>query len=227
MLSFFRALLGWELRSPESSQPTSSGPSPDEHEAHRMWLAAREAPPFRRDVLYKELTQHMVRAFGPALVRYCAGQFHGDRTRGEDAAQKAFMTFWGQLGRFEGRSSLRSWLFGIAFNHCRSDRRDDVRDRALESLHEGDIRDQVHIDSGDPTLALERNARRRQVLAALERLDPREAWILRKRLFEQLDYQSMLSPFQAAFGTSIATAEGLRTAFFHAKTKLFEILEAP
>ena len=36
----------------------------------------------------------------------------------EDALQDALLRAWRGLGRFEGRSSLRSWLYKIATNTC-------------------------------------------------------------------------------------------------------------
>src|SRR5689334_8649001 len=36
----------------------------------------------------------------------------------EDALQEALLRAWRGLGRFEGRSSLRSWLYTIATNTC-------------------------------------------------------------------------------------------------------------
>src|SRR5690554_5214268 len=36
----------------------------------------------------------------------------------EDALQDAMLRAWRGLSRFEGRSSLRSWLFKIATNSC-------------------------------------------------------------------------------------------------------------
>ena len=36
----------------------------------------------------------------------------------EDALQEALLRAWRGLGRFEGRSSLRSWLYRIATNAC-------------------------------------------------------------------------------------------------------------
>src|SRR5215204_6337729 len=36
----------------------------------------------------------------------------------EDAMQDALLRAWRGLGRFEGRSSLRSWLYRIATNSC-------------------------------------------------------------------------------------------------------------
>src|SRR5512132_1308242 len=36
----------------------------------------------------------------------------------EDALQEALLGAWRGLGRFEGRSSLRSWLYKVATNAC-------------------------------------------------------------------------------------------------------------
>jgi RNA polymerase sigma-70 factor (ECF subfamily) len=36
----------------------------------------------------------------------------------EDALQEAFLRAWRGLDQFEGRSSLRSWLYRIAINTC-------------------------------------------------------------------------------------------------------------
>jgi RNA polymerase sigma-70 factor (ECF subfamily) len=40
----------------------------------------------------------------------------GSRVDAEDALQDALLRAWRGLPRFEGRSSLRSWLFTIATN---------------------------------------------------------------------------------------------------------------
>src|SRR5215470_575619 len=50
----------------------------------------------------------------------------------EDALQETFLAAWQGLGGFEGRSSLRTWLYRIATNRCLNARRSANRRPAKE-----------------------------------------------------------------------------------------------
>jgi RNA polymerase sigma-70 factor (TIGR02960 family) len=53
----------------------------------------------------------------------------------EDALQESLLTAWRGLGAFQGRASLRTWLYKIATNRCLNARRSASRRRA----HEWDV----------------------------------------------------------------------------------------
>jgi len=42
----------------------------------------------------------------------------GDSSLGDDAAQEVFMKAYQALEKFQGKSSLSTWLYRIAVNHC-------------------------------------------------------------------------------------------------------------
>lgn len=52
------------------------------------------------------------------VYRFCARRIGPDAA--EDAAQETFVTAQGSLRRYNGSSTLGTWLFGIANNVCRS-----------------------------------------------------------------------------------------------------------
>src|SRR4029453_14208919 len=50
----------------------------------------------------------------------------------EDALQDTLLSAWQAIGRFEGRSSVRTWLYSIATNRCLNFRRSASSCRARE-----------------------------------------------------------------------------------------------
>ncbi len=90
----------------------------------------------------------LVRATQSDVWRLCAAL--GDRESADDLTQETYLRAFGALHRFEGRSSLRTWLLAIARRVCadavRSRRRRRVtlvRDDQLEALAGGDGADRV------------------------------------------------------------------------------------
>src|SRR2546425_11339334 len=52
-----------------------------------------------------------------ALTGYCY-RMMGAGSEAEDAVQETMVRAWASIERFEGRSSLRTWLYTIANNIC-------------------------------------------------------------------------------------------------------------
>jgi RNA polymerase sigma-70 factor (ECF subfamily) len=74
------------------------------------------SPAFSRLV---ERHQQAVRAF---LRRAC-----GDAALADDLAQETFLAAWSRIRSFDGRSTFRSWLCGIAYKKHLGDRRASAR----------------------------------------------------------------------------------------------------
>jgi RNA polymerase sigma factor (sigma-70 family) len=71
--------------------------------------------------------QPAVRAFLRRLV--------GNAADADDLAQEAFARTWTVLSRFEGASSLRSFICGVAFQYWRRERRATMRRQAREESY--------------------------------------------------------------------------------------------
>lgn len=84
----------------------------------------------------------------------------------DDAAQEVFLVVHRRLDDFEGRSSLKSWLFGIARGIAANQRRSIRRRR-----EDGAVDDRVAAAGPGPREAAERSEAVRLVLDFLDRLD--------------------------------------------------------
>lgn len=76
------------------------------------------------------------RYHGP-LLRVALGYVR-DREAAEDAVQETWLRVLAGLDRFEGRSTLKTWIFGILLNVARSRRRRDLRILPFSSLFRRD-----------------------------------------------------------------------------------------
>lgn len=79
--------------------------------------------------IFEELT----RRHYPAMLRLAMAYLR-DREAADDVIQETWVNFLRSLDRFEGRSSLRTWLFGILTNIARARRRREARVITFTSL---------------------------------------------------------------------------------------------
>jgi RNA polymerase sigma-70 factor (ECF subfamily) len=76
-----------------------------------------------------------VRTYLPQIVR--AAQGAGlDLDRAEDVAQSTFVIFIEKAGTFDGRSHVRTWLFGILYRKIMEERRHLKRDEQHDDIDE-------------------------------------------------------------------------------------------
>jgi RNA polymerase sigma-70 factor, ECF subfamily len=180
------------------------------------------------------MTDTAVRAAGPdaadltaqieshraELTGYCYRML-GSTFEAEDAVQETMVRAWRALDRFEGRSSLRSWLYRIATNVCldmlsASQRR--ARPMDLRSAQSADTplpaplvettwiepvpSGMVIPENADPAeTAIARESVKLAFMAALQHLPPRQRAVLILR--EVLRWQA--SEVAELMGTSVAS----------------------
>jgi RNA polymerase sigma factor (sigma-70 family) len=104
-----RATGGADEAAPAAALPATgaAGPEPRRADADADVLAL-----VRERKITEALEQLMAR-HGAAVYRYCRTAL-GDATLAEDVQQQVFLEAFRDLPRFGGRSSLRTWLLGIA-----------------------------------------------------------------------------------------------------------------
>lgn len=107
-----------------------------------------------------------------AMVFGLAARLLGDREEAKDVAQEVFLQVYRTLDRFEGRSSLRTWIYRIVVNQCWNRQRwwrRRRKDRAC-GLDDLTAADQAHLMASErthPFEELRRRERARRVQTAL------------------------------------------------------------
>ena len=144
------------------------------------------------EVSLEQLEQHR-----RELTGYCYRML-GSGFEAEDAAQETILRAWKSIDRFEGRSSIRTWLYRIATNACLDQQRADKRRaRPMDMgprrtpdefegalLPEGSwvspIPDKAVVpDDGDPAeVAAQRETIRLAFVAALQHLPAKQRAVL-------------------------------------------------
>ena len=147
-----------------------------------------------RDVLEQVAAGDTTRALrrlmdrhGNAVYRYCTAALH-DRCLAEDVHQKVFIEAFRDLPRFAGRSTVRTWLFGIA------------RHRALDALKararlQARIEPDNQVDAADaapaPDELLDRARLYEALAACLAELDEKARTALLLRFQQGFTFEQM------------------------------------
>ena len=79
--------------------------------------------------------EEVVRRYLPQILRAAGGAGLAPQLA-EDVAQDTFVTFIETAPRFEGRSHVRTWLFGILYKKIAAARRNLGRDNEMDDIEE-------------------------------------------------------------------------------------------
>lgn len=140
------------------------------------------------------------------MVYGLAARLLGDPEEAKDLAQEVFLQIFRTLGRFEGRSSLKTWIYRIVVNRCRNRRRwwrRRRRDRScpLESLGPTDEARLTAAEADGPFEALRRRERAWRVQEALLRISFEHRAMLLLREVEGLSCTEIAAALGLAEGT--------------------------
>lgn len=152
------------------------------------------------------------------MVYNLALRLAGNREEAADLTQEIFLRIYRHLGGFGGRSTLKTWVFRIAVNHCR-----DRLSRHVPAMQSIDDRyEEGTVSIADPSRGPEDLAvaadEGRRVMVGLARLPQvfREAVVLRD--LEGLSYEEIAEVLGVRVGT-------VRSRIARGRDQLRDLLE--
>jgi len=144
----------------------------------------------------------LVDRHAPGLMR-AAVSLTPTRSDAEDLVQEALIGAFRGLARFDGRSSVKTWLTSILIRQAAKSWRKSKRSRQMRPIHvAGEGQDQ-QID--DPGLRVksgsERADQRLDLMAVLKTLQPEHREVIVMREFQGLSYQEIAQALGVPRGT--------------------------
>ena len=124
-----------------------------------------------------------------------------DRDAAEDTLQSAYLRILSGKARFDGRSSLRTWVLGVIRRTALEERRRDVSRRSREHAgeHESD-------SAADPTpgadLVIEHSEANETLLAALGALSPRQREVLHLVFYQDMTIEEAAVVMNISLGSA-------------------------
>lgn len=146
----------------------------------------------RRDDALKIL----MTAYGAPLTAFVL-RIVRDRELAKDVRQQVFLAAFQRIDTFEGRSSLWSWLCGIAYHRCLDELK---RARRTTVVDDFDVLDGL-VEPSEPTMDPARLARRRALERCLGALPASMRTQLLMRCFLGLSYAEIGEAVGEAHGT--------------------------
>ncbi len=150
-------------------------------------------------------------SFGWALS--CCGW---DEQEAEDVLQTTYLKVLSGKARFEGRSSFRTWLFGVVRRTgLESHRRRAADSRRVVGLSVAG--EEAHPQEG-PEMLMARGETRRQLREALERLSERQREVLHLVFYQEMSIAEAADVMEVSLGSA-------RTHYERGKGRLREMLK--
>ncbi len=162
--------------------------------------------------LEAELRAVHARSFGWALA--CSGR---DHDRAGDVLQEAYAKVLDGRARWDGRSSFKTWFFGVVRLTAIEHQRWSLR--AWLGITSDRSETETADDAPSPSSALDRSIRAKALSRALAELAPRQREVLHLAFYEELTLREAAE----IMGISIGSA---RQHYERGKARLLQILDA-
>jgi RNA polymerase sigma-70 factor (ECF subfamily) len=189
------------------SVTTRGGPRVVDPAAEGAGLLLRRIASGDRDALAE-----VYATYGGTLFRYLL-QLTGEPSLAEEILQDTLVGVWRSAGTFEGRSSVQTWLIGIA----RRQAHNTLRRRALPRADAEEL-DVLAAPDPNPEDAVLAEAEREEVAAAIRWLSPAHREVLTLAFVQELSY--------CEIATIVGVPEGtIKSRLSNAKRRLRALLE--
>ena len=156
-------------------------------------------------------------AFDELMVRYerqiyrVCYRFVENRDDAMDLAQEVFIKAFEHLGSFRRESSLKTWLYRIAMNHCINHVKKHSQEFVEVNEYTGSVGSSVQSQ-------LEEREQREHFRQMVKQLPPKQKAILELRINEQLSYEEIAN----LSGRSVST---IKASVFFALEKLRKLVK--
>jgi RNA polymerase sigma-70 factor (ECF subfamily) len=130
-----------------------------------------------------------------------------------DLAQEVFIKAFEHLPTFRRQSSVKTWLYRIAMNHCINHVKKNSREFVEVTENIGSTRPSIQAEMED-------DERREQFRRLVKRLPPKQKAILELRIHEQLSYEEIAK----ISGRSVST---IKASVFFALEKIRKLIKEP
>ena len=145
------------------------------------------------------------------LFRFVQSKLN-DPFQSADILHDVFLEVWRGAARFEGRSSVRTWVFGIAYRKIMDVFRKDARTTVTDLLPDRED------ESPDVVQCLIATQDRALVQDCLGKLSPDHRSAIELTFFEDMSYREISAVMDVPEGT-------VKSRVFHAKMLLMRCLE--
>ena len=160
-----------------------------------------------------EAFDSLVRTYQSRIYNLCF-RFFGNKADAEDVAQEVFCTLFLKIGSFRGDSSLSTWIYRVAVNHCKN-RGKYLARRRHESLDQesgvGRARAAVS-QAAQPADTLQGEDLKRMVQEEIQALDDEHRIVLILRDLQELSYSEITEVTGLPEGTVKSRLHRARTA---------------
>ena len=156
-------------------------------------------------------------AFDEIMIRYerqiyrVCYRFVENREDAMDLAQDVFVKVFEHLPTFRRESTLKTWLYRIAINHCLNHVKKHAQQFVEVTEYTGTVRPSAHTQ-------LEDREQREHFRRLVRRLPPKQKAILELRINEQLSYEEIAR----ISGRSVST---IKASVFFALEKLRKLVK--